>query len=103
MGPGRFRQLVVAALAALAAGGPALLAEERDTKNSMTKAAADAAAAKTKPKPKPTGWCRSNECAGMIAGAKNDCSGKMACKSFKKATCEVDGMGTWQTSPPPTP
>jgi hypothetical protein len=57
-----------------------------------------------KPRPKhhkPNGWCRSNECAGKVAGARNDCSGRMACKSFTKSTCERGGMGSWQTIPKP--
>ena len=41
------------------------------------------------------GWCKSNECAGKIAGAKNECQGKAACKSITKEACEKDGLGTW--------
>ena len=41
------------------------------------------------------GWCKSNECAGKVAGAKNECQGKAACKSITKEACEKDGLGTW--------
>jgi hypothetical protein len=50
---------------------------------------------------KEAGWCKSNECAGKVEGAKNDCSGKMACKGITKEQCEKDGKGTWSTDPKP--
>ena len=52
-------------------------------------------------KKKDAGWCKSNECAGKVDGAKNSCNGKMACKGITKDACEKDGHGTWSTDPKP--
>jgi hypothetical protein len=48
------------------------------------------------------GWCKSAECGGHVAGAKNSCKGAMACKGITKEACTKDGKGTWETGPKPT-
>ena len=60
------------------------------------------ALAKGKKAKKEAGWCKSNDCAGKVEGAKNSCSGKMACKGITKEACEKDGHGTWSMDPKPT-
>jgi hypothetical protein len=54
------------------------------------------AVAKSHHKKKDAGWCKSNECAGKVDGAKNSCNGKAACKGITKEACEKDGKGSWQ-------
>jgi hypothetical protein len=61
--------------------------------------AKDAKAAKPAKKdakaPAEAGHCVANACKGSIAGAKNECKGKQACKGVTKEACEKDGKGTW--------
>lgn len=48
------------------------------------------------------GWCKSNECGGHVAGAKNSCKGEMACAGVTKEACTKDAKGTWEMGPKPT-
>lgn len=66
----------------------------------LAKDAKKAAAPKAKKEAAPAadaGHCVSNECKGSVAGAKNECKGKQACKGLTKEACEKDGKGTWTT------
>ena len=65
-------------------------------------AKAPAAAAKPAEAKADAGWCKSNECGGHVAGAKNSCKGAMACAGISKEACTKDAKGTWETGPKPT-
>ena len=60
-------------------------------------AMAEGGAKKGKHEAAPAGHCKSNECKGSVAGAKNECKGQNACKGIKKAACEKGHKGTWET------
>lgn len=86
-----FGSLVAGTVAGLLVSGSALAA---DPKKAPEKKNEKAAAGE--------GWCKSNECAGKVTGAKNSCKGHMACQGMTKASCEKDKHGTWTTEPKPS-
>lgn len=85
-----FGSMVAGAVAGLLMGGVALA---KDAKKAAEKKDGKTAAGE--------GWCKSNECAGKVAGAKNECKGHMACQGMTKAGCEKEHHGSWTTEPKP--
>jgi hypothetical protein len=85
-----FGAVVAGAVAGLIVGNVAVA---KDTKKKEEKKAAA---------PAGEGWCKSNECAGKVTGAKNECKGHMACQGMTKEACTKEGHGTWETGPKPS-
>ncbi len=54
-------------------------------------------AGKSKGTEKVAGVCKSNSCAGHVAGGKNECAGHVVEGIASKDQCEKDGKGTWST------
>lgn len=80
-------------VAGLVLASPALAKDAKKGAKKDAKKDAKAAA------PADAGHCVSNECKGSVAGAKNECKGKQACKGMTKEACEKDAKGTWTTEP----
>ncbi len=80
-----FGTIVAGAVAGLLSGGVAVAKDKK---------------AKAEPKAG-EGWCKSNACAGKVAGAKNECKGHAACQGLTKEKCEEGGNGTWSTEAKP--
>lgn len=80
-------------VAGLMLASPALADNAKKEKAAKKGAKKDAKAAAD------AGHCVSNECKGSVAGAKNECKGKQACKGLTKEACEKDAKGTWTTEP----
>jgi hypothetical protein len=55
----------------------------------------DGKAAKGKAGEKVAGVCKSNSCAGHVAGGKNECAGQVVDGVTTKDMCEKEGKGTW--------
>ena len=85
-----FGTLVAASVAGMLASGGAMAQDQqkaKDDKGAMS-------------------HCKSNSCAAKVEGAKNSCSGHMACAGIKKEACTAKGadgkpVGTWMKKAKP--
>jgi hypothetical protein len=84
-----FGTLAATAMAGLFASGIALA---KDPAHGKTEAGKEG---KAKSAEKVAGVCKSNSCAGHVAGGKNECAGHVAEGVTTKEACEKDGKGTW--------
>ena len=81
-----FGALAATAMAGLLSSGIALAKDAAHGKKEGGKANASE---------KTAGVCKSNSCAGHVAGGKNECAGHVVEGVTTKDVCEKDGKGTW--------
>jgi hypothetical protein len=81
-----FGTFAATAMAGVLASGIALAKDHAPAKKGAAKEGKANAAA---------GVCKSNSCAGHVAGGKNECAGHVAEGVTSKEVCEKDGKGTW--------
>jgi hypothetical protein len=83
-----FGALAATAMAGLLTSGIALAKDHAGKKDSGK-------GGKAKSSEKVAGVCKSNSCAGHVAGGKNECAGHVVEGVTSKDACEKDGKGTW--------
>jgi len=84
-----FGALAATAMAGLLASGIALAKDPAHDKKDAGHEGKAKSAEKT------AGVCKSNSCAGHVAGGKNECAGHVVEGVSSKDVCEKDGKGTW--------